>query len=98
MVDVAVVGESVKPGDEGSALPPVPAHRLPCLKEYLLGEILRLRMAAGPEIQVPVHALDETVVQLAKRSRVSVDHDAIDERYDPWVVRALGGLGRLGSR
>ena len=89
MVDVGVVGQAIQPGQEGSTLPPIPADRLPGFEEDLLGEILGLGMAAGAEVQVPVHPLDEAVVQLAKRVRVSGDDDTIDECHDDWVVGAL---------
>jgi hypothetical protein len=98
MVDVAVVSQAVQPGHEGSALPPIPTDRFPRLEEHLLGEILRLRMATGSEVQVSIDPLDEAIVQLAERVGVVGDDDAIDERNDSWVVGPLDGLGRLSSR
>jgi hypothetical protein len=39
-------------------------------------------MARGPEVQVPVHPLDEAVVQLAERGWIARSDDAIDKRDD----------------
>src|SRR5436190_9930929 len=98
MVDMRVVGEAVEPRQEWSSLPPIAADCLPRLEEDLLGQILSLGMAAGPEVHVSVHPLDETVVELAERGGIVGSHDSIDELDDAAVVGAISGLGRLCSR
>jgi hypothetical protein len=95
MVDVGVVGKAIQPGQEGSTLPSIPSDRLPRFEEHLLGEILGFGMAAGSEVQVPVHPFNKTVVKLAECVGVSRDDDAIDECHDCRVVGALKRLGRL---
>jgi len=62
IVDVGVVGQAIEPGQEGSALPPIPADSFPGLEEDLLGQILCLGMASSAKVQVSVHPIDETVV------------------------------------
>jgi hypothetical protein len=55
-------------------------------------------MATGAEVQIPVHPVDETVVQLAEGVGVSRENDAIDECHDCRIVGALDGMGRLSAR
>src|SRR5947209_12196992 len=98
MVDVGVVGEAVEPGQERPTLPAVAADRLPGFEKNLLGEVFRLRLAARPEVQVPIHPIDEPVVQLPKSVGIVLDDGAVDEGDDLRGVGPFGCLGRLPSR
>ena len=79
-------------------MPPIAPDSLPGLQEHLLGEVLSLGMTAGPEVQIPIHPLDEPVVQLAERVRVAGSDNAVDKSHDAWFVGAFEGLGRLRTR
>ena len=79
-------------------MPAIASDSLPGFEEDLFGQILGLGVAAGAEVQVSVHPLDESVVQLAKRIGIMSGDDAIDELDDREIVGALCGLRRLCSR
>ena len=97
MIDVDVVGESIQPRKERASLPAVAPDGFPGLEEDLFGQVFCLGVATSPEVQIPVHPVDETVVQLAKRRGIVGSDRAIDERDDCGFVAPLVGLGRLGS-
>ena len=98
MIDVGVVGQPIQPGKEWPTLPAIATDRLPCLEEDLFGQVLGFGVAAGPEIEIAIHPLDESVVELAERARIANRDHAIDQLHDDRLVGALGGLGRLSSR
>ena len=89
MVDVGVVCKPIQPRKERTTLPLITPDSLPGFEENLLGEVLSLRVATDPKIQIAVHPFDKTVVKLAKRVRVPCGDDAIHELDDYRVVGAL---------
>ncbi len=60
-----VMGDAVKPRREGRPLPLKPFHGLYHLEEHLLGNILSVRRVSQFEVNVPVYAVEVTLIKPA---------------------------------